>query len=233
MTEKPSLALLPGLLCTADLWQHQIAHLGPRADCWVADFTTQDTIGDMAESVLAAMPPRFYLAALSMGGYVALEIMVRAPQRVIKLALLDSRCGLDSPEEAARRRGLIELAKKGRFLGVAPQLLPLFIHPDRVDDPAVAGVMTKMAADLGKDAFIRQQTAIAGREDSTLVLPQIPCETLLICGRQDWVTPLAGHEEMAAAIPRAQLHVIEDCGHLSALERPAAVNCLLDDWLFS
>ena len=233
MTDKIPLALLPGLLCDAALWQPQVEALSDIADCRVADFTTQDSIAAMAESVLAAMPARFALAGISMGGYVALEIMARAPQRVSRLAVLDSRFQTDSPELMARRRGLNELAEKGEFKGITPRLLPLFIHAARLDDAALTGTVEAMAERVGKDAFISQQRAIMGRRDHSATLVAIRVPTLVLCGRQDALTPLADHQALAAGIADARLVVVEDCGHLSTLERPAEVNAALRRWLLA
>jgi pimeloyl-ACP methyl ester carboxylesterase len=231
MSERLPLALLPGLLCDAALWQPQVEALSDLADCRVADFTTQDSISAMADSVLAAMPERFALAGLSMGGYVALDIMARAPERVSRLALLDTRPQADSEEQSARRRGLIELAEKGQFKGVTPRLLPLFIHEARLEDKALTDTVKAMAAAIGKDAFIAQQRAIMARADRTAVLVNIHVPTLVLCGRQDALTPLADHQAMAAGIASARLVVIEESGHLPTLERPAEVNAALRRWL--
>ncbi len=231
MTDKVPLVLLPGLLCDAALWQPQVDALSDIADCRVADLTTQDSIEAMAESVLAAMPARFALAGLSMGGYVALEIMARAPERVTRLALLDTRAQADEAEESKRRRGLIELAEKGQFKGVTPRLLPLFIHEARLDDAALTGTVTRMAQHVGKEAFIRQQRAIMGRRDQMATLVKIHVPTLVLCGREDALTPLADHKAMAAGIAGARLTVVEDCGHLATLERPEEVNAALRRWL--
>lgn len=233
MTAKIPLALLPGLLCDAALWQPQVEALSDIADCRVADFTTQESIAAMAESVLAAMPERFALAGISMGGYVALEIMALAPQRVTRLALLDTRCQTDGAEEMARRRGLIELAEKGEFKGITPRLLPLFIHPARLDDAALTGTVTAMVQRVGKAAFISQQKAIMGRRDHSATLVTVRVPTLVLCGRQDALTPLADHRTLAAGIADARLVVIEDCGHLATIERPAEVNAALRRWLLA
>ncbi|WP_299616150.1 alpha/beta fold hydrolase [Pelagibius sp.] len=231
MAERLPLALLPGLLCDAALWEHQVARLSDMADCWVADFTTQDSAEAMVESVLAAMPERFYLAGLSMGGYVALELMARAPERVEKLALIDTRAQGDTEEQTARRRGLIELAQKGQFKGVTPRLLPLFIHPDRMADEALTAVVMGMAERVGKDAFLSQQRAIMTRRSHTETLAGITVPTLILCGRQDALTPLADHEAMAAAIAGSELVVVEDCGHLATIERPEPVTAAMRRWL--
>jgi len=231
MVKKTSLVLLPGLLCDRELWRRQIESLGDVASPWVADLTLDDSMAAMARRVLAAAPPDFALAGLSMGGYCALEIMRQAPARVTRLALLDTGARADSPEQTARRRGLIELAEKGDFKGVTPRLLPLFLHPDRLKDAELTGRVTAMAHRVGKEAFLRQQKAIMGRIDSRPYLARIACPTLLLCGRQDQLTPPALHEEMVALIPGALLEVIEDCGHLSTMERPDAVDAALRIWL--
>jgi pimeloyl-ACP methyl ester carboxylesterase len=231
VTGRIPLVLLPGLLCDAALWAHQTAHLADVADCAVADTTRHDSVGAIADAVLAAAPPRFALAGLSMGGYVAFEILRRAPERVLRLALLDTSARPDSEEQVRRRRALIELSRAGRFKGVTPRLLPLLVHPDRLDDPSVTDVVFGMAERVGRDAFERQQTAILTRPDSRPDLPRIACPTLVVVGRQDALTPPDRAEEIAAGIPGARLCVVEDCGHLVTVERPQAATVLMRDWL--
>ena len=231
MTQRVPLALLPGLLLDAGLWRAQIDALSDIADCRVADFMTQDNVADMARAVLAMMPERFAMAGLSMGGYVALEIMRQAPHRVGLLALLNTKASLDTEEETARRRGLVELAHKGKFRGVTRLLLPMLIHESRMDDSAVTGEIMAMAERCGRDVFVRQQAAIMGRPDSLPSLRRIACTTLVLCGRQDVRTPLECHEVMAKSIHSARLQVIEDCGHLPPLEKPEEVNQVLRAWL--
>jgi pimeloyl-ACP methyl ester carboxylesterase len=231
MAEKTPLVLLPGLLCDRELWRSQIEALGDLASPWVADLTLDDSLAAMARRVLATAPHEFALAGLSMGGYCALEIMRQAPARVKRLALLDTAAHADTPEQSSRRRGLIELAEKGDFKGVTPRLLPLFLHPDRLKDSELTGRVTAMTHRVGKEAFLRQQKAIIGRIDSRAFLPRIACPTLVLCGRQDQLTPVALHEEMAALIPGALLETIEACGHLSTMEQPDAVDAALRRWL--
>jgi len=226
-----ALALCPGLLLDERLWQHQVPALADLADIRVPDFTSQDSGEAMAASVLASMPERFALAGLSMGGYVALEVVRQAPERVTRLALLDTRARLDTPEEAARRRGLMELARKGSFKGVTPKLLPLLLHPRNLEIAALTGLVMDMAARVGRESFLRQETAILNRADYLPLLPTIAQPTLVLCGRQDALTPLAFHEELAAGIPGARLVVIEEAGHLSPLEQPEAVTRALRRWL--
>jgi pimeloyl-ACP methyl ester carboxylesterase len=219
------------LLCDRALWEPQIGRFGARVECRVADLTKADSMADLARSVLAEAPERFALAGLSMGGYVALEILRQAPERVERLALLDTSARPDTPEQTRRRRGLLALSRRGRFQGVTPRLLPLLIHPDRLAEAALTGIVMGMAERIGREAFLRQQTAIMGRIDSRPQLGRIACPTVIVCGRQDALTPLALAEELAESIAGARLAVIEQCGHLSTLERPDAVNAALAEWL--
>jgi len=227
MTEKTPLVLLPGLLCDRELWRGQVEDLGDIASPWVADLTRDDSLATMARRVLATAPHEFALAGLSMGGYCALEILRQAPARVKRLALLDTNARADTPEQSSRRQGLIDMAEKGDFKSVPPLLLPLFLHPDHLKDAELTGRVSAMAHRVGKEAFMRQQKAIIGRIDMRAFLPRIACPTLVLCGRQDQLTPVALHEEMAALIPGALLEVVETCGHLSTMERPDAVNAAL------
>lgn len=233
MSDRTPLALLPGLLCDEALWAHQMADLADLAESRVADFTSQDSVAAMAQSVLAAMPPRFALAALSMGGYVALEVMRQAPERVTRLALLDTKARPDTAEQTARRKALLDLAARGRFRGVTPRLLPLLIHPERAGETALTEAIFAMAERIGKAAFLRQQTAIMNRPDSLPTLVRIACPTLVLCGRQDALTPLDCHREMAAGIAGARLQVIENCGHLPPMELPEETSAALRRWLTS
>jgi pimeloyl-ACP methyl ester carboxylesterase len=230
--KKCPLVLIPGLLCDAQLWQPQSQRLADGADIWFADHTRSDTMAGVARDVLADAPfANFALAGLSMGGYVALEIVRQAPQRVARLALLDTAAGGELPEQSQKRLGFIALAARGEFPAVTEALLPLLLHPSRLAEPALSGVVKSMARNIGKEAFVRQQHAIMSRADSLDLLAIINCPALVLCGRQDALTPLARHEEMAAGIRGARLEVIEDCGHLSTLEKPAEVNAALRRWL--
>ncbi|WP_135468946.1 alpha/beta fold hydrolase [Crenalkalicoccus roseus] len=230
MPPPQDLLLLPGLLCDARLWRDQVAGLGDRARCVVADLTRDDSLSALAARALAAAPPRFALCGLSMGGYVAFEILRRAPERVTRLALLDTSARPDTPEQARRRRGLMALARAGTFRGVTPRLLPQLVHPAHLGGPVAAEVMA-MAERVGRDAFLRQQAAILGRPDSRPLLPGIRVPALVAVGEEDALTPPALSEEMAALIPGARLARLPGCGHLPPLEDPAATTALLRAWL--
>ncbi len=231
MNAKTNLILLPGLLLDRTLWTHQLETLGDLADMSVADLTRDDSIAAMAARVLAEAPGTFSLAGLSMGGYVAQEIMRQAPERVERLALIDTSADADSPEQRERRIGFIEQVNHGAFKGVTSRLLPLLVHRDRLDDTALTDRIMGMAEEIGKTAFVRQQNANLNRKNGLDDLTRITCPILIMCGRQDLLTTLDQHRAMAAAAPGAALVVIEDCGHLAPLERPRSVSAALRYWL--
>ncbi len=231
MSTGTPLVLLPGLLCDAALWRHQTDTLADIAEITVADLTGDDRFDDMARSVLETAPETFALAGLSMGGYVAHEIMRQAPDRVTRLALLDTSARADTPGQSERRRAFIAQTRHGDFKGVTSRLLPMLIHPDRLEDGDLTGTIMAMAEGVGREAFLRQQNAIMYRPDGRRDLGAIDCPTLVLCGRQDALTPLAGHQEMADGIPDSTLVVIEDCGHMAPLERPRAVSAVMRYWL--
>lgn len=226
------LLLVPGLLCDALLWQHQIAGLANDADCWIADHTRSETMSAIAADILAACPfEKFALAGLSMGGYIALELHRQAPSRVTRLALLDTAARADTDEQRIKRQGFIDLADRGRFMGVTDQLLPLLVHRDRLADAALVATVKTMARNVGKAAFVRQERAIMSRIDSRAHLGAVRVPTLVLCGKEDALTPIDRHEEIASMIPGARLEIVERCGHLSTLEQPDTVNDALRRWL--
>lgn len=221
---------LPGLLCDASLWRTQIDALAGTVAPMVADLTLDDSIAAMARRVLASAPNRFALVALSMGGYVALEIMRQAPERVTRLALIDTSARADTPERAAVRRAGMSSLERGKFVGITRALLDTLVHPEQTVGP-VADTLRAMAGRVGGAAFLRQQRAILDRIDSRPDLPEIRVPTLVAVGDSDQVTPPDHAEEMAALIPNAQLHVFKRCGHLPALELPDETSALLASWL--
>ena len=228
---RQTLVLLPGLLNTRRLYDRQIADLADLADAVVPELWHHDTIAAMAEATLALAPERFALGGFSMGGYVAFEILRRAPQRVERLALMDTQAAPDTPEATARRRGFVEQTRLGRFHGVQPSLLPSIIHRSRLQDQTVVQPIVEMAAEVGADGFCREQTAMIARADSRPLLVDVKQPTLVLVGRQDQATPLQRAEEMAADISHSQLAVIEECGHMAPLEKPAEVSAALRRWL--
>ncbi len=230
----PALVLVPGLLCDERLWRHQVEGLADLAGrILVPDVTGGDSVAGMARSILEAAPERFSLAGLSMGGYVALDVVRQAPDRVGALALLDTSARPDTPEQTEARLSLIELARAGRFDEVWRGLLPKVVHPDRVEEPGIRSAVREMAHAVGAEDFERQERAIIGRPDSRGDLPGISCPTLVLCGREDALTPPHLHRELSDGIPEASLCLIDHCGHLSTLERPEAVTHAMREWLES
>lgn len=227
-----TLVLIPGLLNDAELWARQVPMLDDLVDrIVIPDTTAHEDIRDIAAQVLAETEGELAVAGLSMGGYVALEILRQAPGRIERLALLDTSARQDSDDQRRRRTGLIELADKGKFKGVTPRLLPMLVYKSRLEDESVTRPIFDMAARIGKDGFIRQQKAILSRDDSRELLAGVTVPTLVMCGRDDQLTPVDLSEEMAAAIPNADLRIVETCGHLPALEKPDACGEALRDWL--
>ncbi len=233
MTDSLPIVLVPGLNCSARLYAEQIPALWRFGPVTVADHTRDNSMTAIAARILAAAPPRFALVGLSMGGYIALEIMRQAPQRVAKLALLDTGSRPETPEQTARRRPRIELAKAGHMTEVADVQFPLLVHPSRHGDQALRNLTRSMAEETGSAAFLRQQQAIIGRPDARKGLAAIKCPTLVLVGDGDELTPPHLSEEIAAAIPGARLVVVPECGHLSTLERPQAVAQALVEWMES
>jgi pimeloyl-ACP methyl ester carboxylesterase len=228
---KPNLLLIPGLLCDRRLWQAQVEGLRHSAECTVADVAGRNTVAGLASAAIAKMPPGpFAVAGLSMGGYVALEVTRQAAARVTGLALLDTNARPDSEQATADRRRMMALADTD-FERVVNALLPRLLLPAHMRDAKIVSVVKAMARDTGVDAYRRQQEAIIGRIDSRPHLAAIRCPTLVLCGRDDTLTPVALHEEMAGAIAGARLVVAPQCGHLSPLEQPQLVTMNLVHWL--
>jgi len=232
MSDKVDLIFLPGLLCDEALWASQVDDLSDIANVTVADLTGFDSMAGLAKSVLEQAPKTFALAGLSMGGYVAQEIMRQAPERVSHLAFLDTNARADLPEQSERRKTLMALAEDGGLGKVAHQMLPALVHPDHVEEPHISIIFMKMAEHVGVSGFVNQQTAIMNRVGGLDVLSTVTCPTLILCGEDDQLTPLNVHEEMADAIgDHAILVSIAHCGHLSTLEQPKTVSQALRAWL--
>ncbi|MBA5778698.1 alpha/beta fold hydrolase [Stappia sp. F7233] len=224
------LVLVPGLLCTEALYAPQIAALADRP-ILIADHRQHDTIEAIARDILGNAPERFALAGLSMGGYIALEIMRLAPERVERLALLDTTARPDVPAQTETRLRLIEITENGNFERVAPMLFPAFVHDNRLEDETLRRIVTDMALETGPAAFIRQQRAIMARDDARPRLGAIACPTLVLVGDGDKLTPPDRSQEIHHGIAGSRLEIIADCGHLSTLEKPKAVTSALLAWL--
>ena len=229
--EPQPIVLVAGLYATPRFYEPQLPALWAFGPVTIADHRRDDSMAGIARRILSSAPQRFALAGHSMGGYIAFEIMRQAPQRVAKLALLDTAARPDTPEQSERRRSQIAIAAGGRMKAIVELQLPALVHPSRRSDPALRRSIELMAEETGAEAFIRQQTAIMGRADSRPTLAAICCPTLVLVGEQDEVTPPDRAREMAEGIAGARLVTLPECGHMCALEQPERVTQELAAWL--
>ncbi len=231
MGEREAVLFIPGLAATGDLFRSQIDALSSRWECTVGDHMSDDSLPEMAQRILSAAPPRFALVGLSMGGYVAFEILRQAPQRVTRLALLDTTSLADTDEAKERRKQAIIAADNDRYESLFDGLWERLVHKDRLNDGTLKALVIDMMRRTGAEAFVRQQKAILGRSSSQELLSKIVVPTLVLVGDGDAITPLDGAQAMASQIPGAHLEVVVHCGHLSSVERPEAVTHALYRWL--
>jgi pimeloyl-ACP methyl ester carboxylesterase len=231
MPNSTPLILIPGVLCSARLFTPQVEALWPHGPVTVADHRGEADITAIARQILDAAPPRFALGGLSMGGYIAFIIVRLAPERVTRLALLDTSARPDLPEQTAAREKLIALAKAGKLDDVVAALAPRFLNGEHQKDPRLLRIVKEMAKDTGPQAFVRQQRAVMSRPDSRPMLASIGCPTMVLVGADDVTTPPELAKEIAAGIPGARLVTVRNCGHLSTIEQPDAVNAALSEWL--
>lgn len=216
--------MIPGLLLSARMYAQQIPPLWSTGPVMVASHTRDDTMAGIAARILASAPPRFALVGLSMGGYISFEIMRQAPQRVVRLALLDTAARADTPEASAARRTQVALASSGRFEEVIDALYPRMVHAARLEDSALRELNRQMGREVGVAGYCNQQAAIIARPDSRPTLAAIRCPTLVLVGDADQLTPPERAQEIANGIRDARLVTVAKCGHLSTLEQPDAVN---------
>jgi pimeloyl-ACP methyl ester carboxylesterase len=233
---KKSLLLVPGLLCDDAVWASQAAALADIADVRVANNGETDSLGALAESIIAHAPPRFALAGHSMGGRIALEVARRVPERLIGLALLDTGHEALAPgeageREAAGRHALLAMARREGMRAMARTWLQGMVYPPRLTDAELVEPILDMFERRTPDLFALQIKALLARPDATSVLATLQCQTLVLCGREDAWAPPSRHDVMAKLIRHSALEVIPDCGHMSPLERPRAVNHAFRRWL--
>ena len=235
-TDRPTLLLLPGLLCDRASWMPAAALLGEGVDCRVPDYSAESSLAAMAEVALAAAPARFAIAGHSMGGRVALEVLRRAPERVTRLALLDTGYrgrpdGSAGDDERARRYALLGLAREQGMRAMGREWLRGMVHPARLGDAALVGAVLDMIERQTPDRYAGQIEALLARPDVSGLLRSVRVPTLVACGLQDAWSPLAQHEELAALAPASRIVTFDDCGHMAPMERPVAVAAALDAWL--
>src|SRR6185369_11963880 len=238
MNQTESIVLVPGLMCDAVVWRDQMAGLGAGRHIQVAEHALSDTLGAMAERILDEAAPIFALAGHSMGGRVALEVVARAPQRVARLALLDTGYEALAPGEAgdrekAGRYRLLEMAQREGMLAMARDWARGMVHPARLTDQALMNAIHSMIAGAGVAKFEVQIRALLARPDRTELLKSLRVPTLVLCGNEDGWSPLSRHQDMARLIPGSRLVGVPDSGHMSTMERPEAVTAAMRVWLES
>lgn len=231
MSERVSLLILPGHLCNHRLFPHQADGLADVADIEIASLYRHDTVSGMAASAVDLMPSRFAVLGNSMGGAVAFEVMRQVPDRVVGLALVGTTAHPEWPSQNERRKPAADLAEQGNFKAIAEMYAPVFFHPERTQNGVNVRILEAMITEAGLQGLRNQQKAFSARPDSRLGLADIDCPTLVLCGRDDLITPLDMSEEIAQAIPTAELAVFDTCGHIPMLEWPEKTTSLLRRWL--
>ncbi len=223
--------LVPGLLCSEEIFAPQLPTLWPRGPITIANTLAGETMAEIAARILENAPPRFDLAGVSMGGYLAFEILRQAADRVERLALICTSARPDTPEQTAGRRKMLDQARAvgfERFLALGADALT---HSGRKGDPTLNAISIRMGRTVGLEGFARQTEAVIARPDSRPLLAGIKVPTTIVVGDADPLTPVSLSEEMASAIPGATLTIAADCGHVITLERPEVVNTALEAWL--
>lgn len=213
------------------LFAAQVAHLKDVYGCRVFAFRNHDSFGNMADELLANTPQRFTLIGLSLGGYLAFEVIRRQLHRLERLVLMGTTAATDSATGRAGRHADIEKVRANGLEALIPELPGRWLLPAHTQRPALTNLMADMARSIGASGQFNQQMAMLARPDSYADLARVRVPTLIMCGREDMVRPLIEHQAMAACLPEARLEIIERCGHLSTIEQPDAVNRVLTDWL--
>ena len=222
-----TLIFVPGLLCTATLFQAQIDSLSARITCHVANTTGLSSVEEIAARTLSHIDGPFIAVGLSMGGYIATEMVRTAPDRALGLGLLSTNASADTDEKKAQRRDLIALSQIGKFKGVTPRLLPRLLSKEAQENEVLVQHVLDMALDIGQENFTLQQMAIMARHDRHSYLETMSKPAVVLCGTADILTPPEQSQKMADALPDAELVLLDNIGHLSTMEAPEACNAAL------
>jgi pimeloyl-ACP methyl ester carboxylesterase len=231
MTGKLPLLLIPGLAGNKTMWEPQIQGLSDIADCWVAPLPATDDLGTMAQYILDEAPARFALAGWSMGGYLSFEILHRAPDRVLRLALMSTTAEPETDEVSKRRWVSIAAVERDGFLTEIRSLSPRFLHPETHRDGHIVELMVRQAFEIGPEAYRQHHLAMMNRPDYRPLLAHIDCPTLVVGGRQDYITRTTSQARMARGIAAAKLVLLERCAHMVTLERPDETVQAMRQWL--
>ena len=233
-----TLLLVPGLMCNEAVWNPVMPHITDIARCQVVDHGSVNSLPRMAEQLLQSAPGRFAIAGHSMGARVALEVFRQAPERVSRIALLDTgylplAAGLAGEVEKNKRAQLLHIAQTEGVRAMASIWVKGIVHPDRLHDEALIEAIVAMFERKSPAIFEAQIAALLNRPDARPVLHTLNVPTLIACGDQDLWAPLAQHQAMVALVPQARLAVFEDAGHMAPMEQPQAVGQVLCEWLSS
>lgn len=224
--------LLPGLACDEGLWTHQRQALSALGPVHVSNVHTRHaTLPAMADALLAEHPGPLRLVGASMGGMVAMHAALRSPDRVAALALLGTTARADTPELIRLRTEACALFEQGRMDEVLRTNVLFAFHPDKQRDQALVDGYLDLIRRAGADQLVRQNRAVMARPDLRPDLPRLRCPTLVAVGEADALTPPECAQEIAQAIPGAQLRTVAGAGHMLTLEQPQAVSRMLVDWL--
>lgn len=223
---KETLVLLPGVLSDKRVWSHQASHLADLVDCQIIPLTTNNTMQDLAQTVLEQIKGNFYLAGHSMGGWLALELARMVPERILKLCLLNTSAEPDSTEKRQNRIEMMDSVAKGGFRAIAQDIAQRYVYNRMVKEEVFS-----MFLRVGEQAFLNQEQILLTRQESQSFLSQLSIPTLIIHAKQDQVFSLAVHQELVDKIPNAKLAIIEDCGHMSPIESPQTITAFLRFWL--
>lgn len=233
--DKPRLLFVPGHMCDERLYAAQVAALSPDFDCQVMVFRRERSLGEIARAIFTTQPERFHYVGLSMGGYIAFELLRQQPERLISLALLDTKAAADQAPQRASRLADRDRARTSGLENLVAELPGRWLAPNHAADAALSELVRSMAGNIGLDGLVAQQDAMMARPDSLADLVRVTCPSLVVVGRQDQVTPIADHQAMVERIRKhradCRFEIIEDCAHLSTIEQPAVTSRLLRAWL--
>ncbi|MDU9004417.1 alpha/beta fold hydrolase [Sedimentitalea todarodis] len=229
--EMTPLVLIPGMMCDARLFGPQIDAFSGRHPITLAPINAHDTVAALAADILTWAPQRFAMAGLSMGGIVAMEVLRQAPDRVVRLALLDTNPLAETDAVKSRREPQIGTVRAGGLRAVMRDEMKPNYLTDGPRRGAILDLCMAMAESLGPEVFIRQSRALQTRPDQQQTLRAFSGPSLVLCGRDDALCPVHRHELMASLMPQARLEIIEDAGHLPVLEQPEQTNAALRRWL--
>ena len=228
---KESLVMIPGTLCDATLFKHQLEGLKDLAACQVGDISSADDLKKVASNIIEKIEGNFSILGLSYGGIIAIEIWRQARERINRLILLNTNHRKPSEATRANQQRFLGMSALGEFREITTDFLKdAMLYPEHAKDATLRKTILDMALNTGRTNFFRQIKAQLNRPDSTPDLPNITCPTLIITGKEDKVCTPKIHREMANLIPNSTLKIIEKCGHLSTLEQPEKVNRIIQEW---